>query len=715
MSTRLALRFLAVAACMPSCQAVHQGQGLVARANPIRKVVTMLQTMQKKVAAEGEQEKELYEKFECYCKNSGAELGKTIADAETKLPQIESQIEEAASKKAQLDQDLVAHKADREAAKTSAAEAASIREKQAAAYAAEKAEYGANVDAINKAVAALEKGMTGGFLQTGAAQVLRKLSESAEEMMDVDRQLLVSFLSSEEGTDYAPQSGEITGMLKQLGESMAKGLAEATAQEEAAIAEYTELAAAKKKEVTALTTAIEEKSVRVGEVAVAAVEMKNDLADTEKGLENDKNFIAELEKGCDGKKAEWEEHQKTRSEELLALAETIKLLNDDDALDLFKKALPSKGESFMQLGTSMASLRVRALSAVRKAQRASRQARPALDFIALAIQGKKVGFEKVMEMVDAMVKTLKKEQQDDNSKKEYCGSEFDVADDKKKGLEQTVSDEEVALANTQETIATLVEEIKTLSAGIEELDKSVAEATEQRKEEHAAYMELMAMDSQAKELLALAKNRLNQFYNPALHVPPPKKELTEEERVYQSVAGSEEDSPALVQISEHFQEVVAPPPPPETFGAYSTKSQESTGVIAMIDMLVKDLDKEMTESETEEKNSQKEYEATMADSQKKRASDSTSLTDKEAAKADMEAQAETHKAGKASATAELSSTMEHIHALHGECDWLLQHFDVRKEARAGEVDALKQAKAALAGADYSFVQLGARNLRGRVA
>merc|ERR1719498_938011 len=71
-------------------------------ANPIRKVVTMLQMMQKKVTAEGEKEKELYEKFVCYCKGSGAALSKSIADANTKIPEVQSDIEEAEATMKQL-------------------------------------------------------------------------------------------------------------------------------------------------------------------------------------------------------------------------------------------------------------------------------------------------------------------------------------------------------------------------------------------------------------------------------------------------------------------------------------------------------------------------------------------------------------------------------------------------------------------------------------
>merc|ERR1719355_151655 len=127
-------------------------------------------------------------------------------------------------------------------------------------------------------------------------------------------------------------------------------MADATAAEEQAIQEHGALVAAKTKEINAHTQAIERKSARVGEVAVGIANMKNDLKDTQETLEEDKAFLAELEKGCDTKAAEWSERQKTRSEELLALADTIKLLNDDDALELFKKAVPNQGgASFVQV------------------------------------------------------------------------------------------------------------------------------------------------------------------------------------------------------------------------------------------------------------------------------------------------------------------------------------------------------------------------------
>merc|ERR1711953_672526 len=139
------------------------------------------------------------------------------------------------------------------------------------------------------------------------------------------------------------------------------------------------------------------------------------------------------------KKKEWAVIVKTRAEELAALADTIKILNDDDALELFKKTLPS-ASSFVQLATR--DQRQQAVAVLR----AGRRDHPELNFIALALQGKKVDFAKVIKMIDEMVVVLKAEQQDDDDKKEYCEKEFDQADDKKKMLERSVSNLEKAIA-----------------------------------------------------------------------------------------------------------------------------------------------------------------------------------------------------------------------------------------------------------------------------
>jgi len=683
-----------------------------ATANPIRKVVTMLQAMQKKVAAEGEKEQELFDKFMCYCKNGDEALAKSISDAEAKSPQLAADIEAAESQVKQLKADLKAHQTDRAAAKAAMAEATSIRAKEAGTFADLKAEADANIAAVNKATAAIEKGMAGSFLQTSEAQVLKKLVVDQKNINDDDREELTAFLSNSEG--YAPASGQITGILKQMSDTMNADLAEATAAENSAIKAYEELMAAKEKEVNALTKAIEEKMVRLGNLQVEIVEMKEDLDDTTKALAEDKKFLADLGKNCAIKGEEHEANMKLRSEELLALADTIKVLNDDDALELFKKTLPGAA-SFVQVQVSSAAQRQQALAVIR----ANRK--PELNFIALALQGKKVNFDKVIKMIDEMVVTLGAEQQDDNDKKEYCETQFDLADDKKKGLERSVANLEKAIAKGKEGIAQAADEIKALEAGIAALDKSVAEATENRKEENTEYNELMASDGAAKELLGFAKNRLNKFYNPKLYKAPPKRELTDEDRATLAAGGTLAPTEApggiagtgvtvLADVSAH----AAPPPPPATAAAFSKKSEESNGVIAMIDLMIGDLTKEMTEAKATEKNAQEDYEQTMKDSAEKRSTDTKALADKQKAKAELEADLEANSEEKGATTKTLMATLEHIQSLHAECDWLLQYFEVRKEARAGEVESLKTAKAVLSGADFSLLETGRslRSLRG---
>merc|ERR1719265_2417410 len=255
-----------------------------------------------------------------------------------------------------------------------------------------------------RAIAALEKGMAGSFLQTNAAAVLRRLTMTIDLEED-DRETLTSFLSQAQGQTerYAPQSGQITGILKQMKDTMEAGLAEAIAQEEKAKAEYEALMVAKKKEIDALQKSIEEKLARIGEMGVELVNMMEDLDDTKKSLEEDQAFLADLEKNCATKEAEWAARQKLRSQEIVALADTIKILNDDDALELFKKTLSSPGASLLQVQVQRSEVQRRALRTLKR-----NSTDPRVDLITLALHGRKVNFDKVIAMIDDMVALLGK-------------------------------------------------------------------------------------------------------------------------------------------------------------------------------------------------------------------------------------------------------------------------------------------------------------------
>jgi len=277
---------------------------------------------------------------------------------------------------------------------------------------------------------------------------------------------------------------------------------------------------------------------------------------------------------------------------------------------------------------------------------------------------------------------------DDEHKKEYCTMQFDFTDDKKKELERGVSDLETAIEETKEGISQCTTDIENLNDGVKALDKQVAEATEQRKEENSDYQTLMSGNGQAKELLEFAKNRLNKFYNPKLYQEPA----------------------SFLQIVSHNDKKADPGPAPEAPGSYKKKGGEGNNVVAMIDMLVKDIDLEMTEAKTQEKLAQEDYETLMRDSSDKRRTDTKTLAEKESMKGDLEVSLSKKDQDHKDTTKELMATEEYIGALHAECDWLLKYFDMRKEARAGEIDSLIKVKAVLSGADFSLLQTNAKFL-----
>ena len=655
--------------------------------NPIRRVVSMLQMMQSKISAEGDKKKAIYDKFMCYCDNADELLAGAIKAAEAKIPMLESAIGQDAAQKQQLDMDLQAHGEDRVGAKGAIVKANSLREKEAVAYAKESSTLKTNIAALDEAIAKVEQGM-GGFLQTNMASTLRDLSISLD-MSSVDRQLLSSFLSARQGSGSSPAMGSINGILNGMRDDMKKDLAEATDDENAAIQAFNEVVAIKNKEINAVTDSIESKMVRSGEIAVQHAEQLNDLDDTQEDLAESKKFFAGLDINCANKRKEWSQYQKMQGEERIALADTIKILNDDDALELFKKTLPGASANLLQIKVSSADIQKKAV----KALKARKAVDPRVDFIEVALHGGKMGFDKIITMIDALVAQLKKDQATDDEKKSYCEDELDQTEDKKKVLAQEASDYETMLDDANEAVANFKVEIEALDDGIRALDKEVAEATETRKEENEDFTATAASNAAAVDLLKFAKNRLNKFYNPSIYVAPPKRELSEDELIAQNMN-------SLTQVS--LKGSVAPPPPPEANLAYATKGEESTGVIRLLDNLINDVETEMQQAELEEKDAQSDYENFMSNAAGKRASDSKSMTDKQAALADAQTSVVEGKDKLYDTNVQRMDNEKYLGGLHAECDWLLNNYDLRKEARVDESEALGNAKAVLNGADYSL-------------
>merc|ERR1719161_57016 len=595
-----------------------------------------------------------------------------------------------------------------------------IREKEHADFVAETGDSKQNLDSMNAAITALEKGMGKSFLQSQAAAArLQKVVDSAMSVDDYQRNLVLSFLSGKQNPfgDYSSSSGEIVGILKAMKDEMDKDLGGAIGDEEKAAAGFTELKKAKMSEISAASSAIESKTARSGELAVSVVTTADDIDDTTKELGDLQTFLANLASQCATKKSEWGERQQVRAEEIAAISEAIKILNDDDALDLFKKTL-----SFEQAPRNVAShsfgmlqLKVKKSPAARAhdmieatLQKGSKH-KAQLELIELSLKAKKVDFSKILAMIDGMVQVLHEEQKDDDTQKTFCDSDIEKSTHEKKDTEEAVAASQAFIEETTTESAATAEEIVALNKEIKALDKAVAEATEQRKEEHSEFLVFQQQSNAALQLIDKAKNRLMKFYKPAFYKEEPTKELTAEEEIYslngrsdmvgtvapQYIAGTTQTVYAQIRI--HSKE--APPPPPETWGAYQKKEGKSNGVMALMDMLLKELSGDMTDADNEEKTSQRDYERLMSDSQATRAQNAKSITDKEAAKADMDTAVEETKAKLDSQQTSLANLHQYILQLHASCDFLIENYDLRKAARENELTSLANAKSTLSGAN----------------
>merc|ERR1719420_1970949 len=309
-------------------------------ANPIRKVVTMLQDMQKTVEDEGKKEQDLFDKFMCYCSGGDGALDTSIKEGNAQIDQLTAAIQRGTAEKSQLDQDVATHKSDRESAEKTMKESTAMREKESAEYAAASGDMKSNMNAMDGALESLKKGLSASLLQTGVGALLRNVVKTSPAVRNAEREMLMSYL--ETGSGLEGGSDQIIGIVEQMKETYAADLAETEGKEAEAKKTYETMMTSKKAEIEAAGKAIETKTARSGIVAVETVQAKADLEKTQKAIEEDTNFKANLKKNCAIKQKEWDERCKLRAQEIEAISETIKMMNSDDALELFKKRCPRR-------------------------------------------------------------------------------------------------------------------------------------------------------------------------------------------------------------------------------------------------------------------------------------------------------------------------------------------------------------------------------------
>jgi septal ring factor EnvC (AmiA/AmiB activator) len=469
---------------------------------------------------------------------------------------------------------------------------------------------------------------------------------------------------------YAPQSGEIFGILEQMKDAFEKDLSESQKAEAANQKAYDELKAAKEEQIAAGQAQIDKKYQEKAETDERVANSKQDLEDTQESLAADEKFLMMLKEKCSMTDAEWEERQKTRAAEMAAVSKALSIISGDDAHDMFTRTF-NKGASLLQKLSSENSLRrdqaSKLLTATAKKLHSQRLAK-------LALTVKLDAFTKVKKAIDDMIAALTEEMSAEVKHKDFCVAELDEnqLQTEKKTMEK--QDLEAKIEHLKGTIKRLTEEIETLKTEIAEMKVQMKRAGEDREKENAEFQVTVADQRATQVILKKALKALEEFYG--------------------------KQKAALLQKQD--PEGFAPPP---GFSEYK-KSAGASGVMGLISQIISDAKAMEDETVRSEEDAQKAYEAFVIETNASIEAKTKEITNKSQEKAKMEEELVQAEADLDGVNDELEQLANYNAQLHQSCDFTLKNFDLRQEARQEEIDALRQAKQILSGADFGeFLQM----------
>merc|ERR1719453_492884 len=484
---------------------------------------------------------------------------------------------------------------------------------------------------------------------------------------------------------YKARSFKIQDVLSKLLETFEANLKEAEEKEAQANAEYEKLSAAKQAQLEKAQAALNEMAAENGAQGMAKEEAQAEVDALKTQIANDEKFIEQTKQALEEKKQEWKDRKALRAGEIAAINKAIAILNSDDARDLFKKSLASQG--FVQLkksgalllqseaGTTSATRMRNANMALLEAAKSSGDRR----LLALATRTalKATGhFDDVITAIDKMIATLKEEAEADLKQKEEC--------------EKTRAEKARESALSARAIDEMTDKITKLNAEIKEIVAEVAEkvaagkkiqeemkaATELREKEKAEWVTSDAEDKAAAELVGQAKDVLEGFYKDNNLVLAQRREVP-------VVAGE------------------APPPPPTTWEApYGGKTMESNGIVAIMEMIKEDIERDRAKAKAEEEEAQKEYDQFMEESAAQIKELSAAISELEASHGEKSQAVVDPKDERLSEKKNLDAVLTTLKDLAANCDYMAIHFPIRVKDRDVEIDGLIKAKSILQGAAY---------------
>jgi len=648
-----------------------------AKNRPVSKVITLLKDMLIQLQKEAEEDEDIYDKLACWCETNDREKTKAIKEAEEKIDMLISKIEELTGLSAQLSTEIKNLEKDIAKDQNSLDQATGIRKKELAEFNEEEKDLLQAITSLKAAIAVLSKHhasllqMPQQHILGVAATLQHEMKKHASLLEGVlthsQRRTVAAFLQASKHS-YAPQSGEIFGILKQMLETFESNISGAQKDELAAQKAYEELKASKEAEIAAATESKNKKAGELADTDEKLANLKTDLDDTRAKLSADEQYLMMLKEKCEMTDKEWEERTKTRQLEMEAVSKALAILSSDDAHDTFTRTF-----SFVQEeGASTRAMRFQAvevLTAVAKKIQSPRLA-------AIASKVRLDAFTRVKKAIDDMIAQLLKEKADEIKHKDFCVDEFNqnLVSTERKDREK--SDLTAKIEDLKMTIETLTKEIAALKAENAEMEVQLKRAGENREKENKEFQLTVADQRATQKLLQAALAVLKGFY---------------------------EKKAALMQS----QQAPAGPPPPPGFKEYK-KNENSGGVMGMIEQIIKDAKAMEAEAIRDEEQAGKAYEDFVMDTNASIEAAKKSIVEKSAEKAQAETDLTEAEEALAAAELELEQLANYNLQLHQSCDFIQKNFEIRQTARDEEIEALKQAKAILSGAKFeAFFQIGA--------
>jgi DNA repair exonuclease SbcCD ATPase subunit len=661
-----------------------------AKNRPVSKVITLLKDMLKQLEKEAEEDEEIYDKMACWCETNDKEKTKAISDAEARISALETKIEEDTAASARLNAEIKNHEKEVAANQEALDKATAIRQKELADFNAEEKELLQSISALKSAVTVLSKHHGGAFVQMAPQHLMSIATMLQHEMQKNQKKLLGVLTPSQRRAaaafvqapqdyfdaaptfkqSYAPQSGEIFGILNQMKETFEADLTAAQKDETQNQKAYEDLKAAKEAEISAGQEQVEKKTQELATTDERLAESKEDLEDTKNSLAADEQFLMMLKEKCSMTDKEWEERQKTRASEMEAVSKALAILAGDDAHDTFTRTF-NPAASFVQKESAAHSVR-RAQAAKLLSAIAAKTHNPRI--ATLAVRARLDAFTRVKKAIDDMIAQLQEEKAAEIKHKDFCVDEFNQNQLQTEKKERDKEDLLAKIEGLEMSIKQLAEAIDALKAEIVEMQVQLKRAGEDREKENKIFQTVVADQRETQKLLQAALGVLQDFYGKAA-------------------------AAALVQKQEP-----AGPPPPPGFEEYK-KSAGSGGVISMLQQIIQDAKAMEQDTVRDETDAQKAYEDFVKETNRSIEAKSKDIVNKSEVKAQAEADVVEAKDNKEAVLLELEQLSNYNAQLHQSCDFIIKNFDLRQTARDEEVEALKQAKAILSGAKFEeFLQ-----------